>query len=150
MKMSMGSSIIERFDSFNSLIKLQIHSTLTNPQVLQIMKEESFDLVIYGYVLNDALLGIGAHFNCPQIVLFANTYIPYLNSLVGNPEYYSYIPHFFYNNSKNRMNFIQRIKNTIFYILNKIMYIYLDYLNNGLYNDFFPPDVYQKLKKMFH
>lgn len=124
-----------------------ITSVVKNSQVIEIMNNESFDLVIMGYMSNDALLGFGAHFNCPQIVFFANSYFGFVNYVVGNPESTSYVPNFFISDKKE-MNFIERLQNTIFNGLTSAGFEYVHYLNNGLYKEIFPIEKYPSLEEI--
>lgn len=114
--------------------------TLQNSEVVRIMNEESFDLVILGYAMNEFLLGFGAHFNCPIIVMFANGHIKPLNDLVGNPTGNSYIPHILLG-WNGPMTFLKRIENTILNIKMELRFAYFNNRNRKAYNLYF-----QKLK----
>lgn len=129
------------FKAFGKLTTSMIRSVLTNPEVIEMMNNESFDLVFLGYMTNEALLGLGAHFKCPQIVFFANSYFGFVNYVVGNPESSSYVPNFFISDKKT-MNFPERLLNFFINRITSVAFKYVDYLNNELYTEMFPKEMY--------
>lgn len=138
---------IHIFKAFGKLTTLMMTSVIENQEVLELMKNENFDLVIMGYMTNEALLGFGAHFKCPQIVFFANSYFGFVNYVVGNPESSSYVPNFFISDKKE-MNFIERLQNVFINALTSIGFKYVDYFNNEWYKDIFPIENYPSLEEV--
>lgn len=89
------------------------NSSMQHPEMkdfLQNHKAGDFDLLILGYFINDFLLGLGAHFQCPIIVSFMIRPIFAVNTLVGNPEPSSYVPTVF-TNVEQPMKFKDRLRN---------------------------------------
>jgi hypothetical protein len=57
------------------------------------MKEESFDLVIVGYVFTEYFLGLGDHFKCPTIMISPHGMMSPLALMMGNPLGIPAAPH---------------------------------------------------------
>lgn len=63
-----GKGVVYIFPRLTSLIYRIGNDTLQNKDVRKLMEEESFDLIIVGYFLNEFLFGMADHFKCPSIV----------------------------------------------------------------------------------
>jgi len=61
------------------------NNTLHAPEMKNLMKNEKFDLVIVGYLMNEYFLGLADHFKCPSIVFFPAFSLSALDKMVGNP-----------------------------------------------------------------
>uniref|UniRef100_A0A0A1XSN0 UDP-glucuronosyltransferase 2B31 n=1 Tax=Zeugodacus cucurbitae TaxID=28588 RepID=A0A0A1XSN0_ZEUCU len=55
-------------------------------------KEDDFDLLIFGYFLNDFQMGLASLYKCPIIISATTAPTFWLNRLVGNPAESSYVP----------------------------------------------------------
>lgn len=91
-------------------------SALNNPKVKKMMAEESFDLVIVGFFMQNFLLGVADHFKCPSIVLSSGGPMTVTNVLVGNPLAVSGVPNIMLQ-YKEPMKFFQRVKNFLIYTI---------------------------------
>ncbi|XP_037932804.1 UDP-glycosyltransferase UGT5-like [Teleopsis dalmanni] len=91
----------------------QCESLITHDKLQQFLNNHNstfFDLVIFGYRLNDVLLGVAAHFKCPIIISTVVQPIFPLQSMIGNPHEISYVPSFFTGLSQP-MSFKARLRN---------------------------------------
>ncbi|XP_055845487.1 UDP-glycosyltransferase UGT5-like [Episyrphus balteatus] len=68
------------------------NASLNHPLMKKLMKEESFDLVLLGYFMNDFLFGVAAHFKCPLILSVTVRPVSTVNDFVGNPQEFAYVP----------------------------------------------------------
>ena len=61
------------------------NNTLHATEMKDLIKNEKFDLVIVGYLMNEYFLGLADHFKCPSIVFFPAFSLSALDKMVGNP-----------------------------------------------------------------
>lgn len=87
--------------------------TYANPLVQRLRREESFDLVVMGWFLNDYQVGIAAGFRCPAVVVTSTPSMGFVRSFVGNPNGspYTQMPMLPFNGI--RMSFVQRAANAL-------------------------------------
>lgn len=85
-------------------------AALLDKKFQKIMAEESFDLVIVGFFMQNFLLGVADHFKCPSIILNPVGAITAVNTLIGNPLGVSGVPSMMLQ-YKEPMTFFQRVKN---------------------------------------
>lgn len=88
--------------------------TLTHPKLTAFLADpsEHFDVVICEVFVNEAMLGLGQHFNAPVIGFSTFGTSVWTNELVGTPSPLSYVPHTFLS-FNSRMSFAQRLGNTL-------------------------------------
>uniref|UniRef100_A0A336LLK7 CSON001318 protein n=1 Tax=Culicoides sonorensis TaxID=179676 RepID=A0A336LLK7_CULSO len=115
--------------------------TLNHPDFQKIMKDKTFDAFISGFVVNDFQLGLAAHFGCPSIVLFSLQLTDMLNDVVGQPLHPESVPCML-SNYKGKMNFFQRVANLLIVAGEKLIGMYLTYLNRIYYESNFPSEKY--------
>ncbi|XP_055859249.1 UDP-glucosyltransferase 2-like [Episyrphus balteatus] len=119
---------------------IKIISTYTNfafndPQMKQLMDEEPFDLVIQGYLFNDFLFGLKAHFKCPIVLSLVVRQIGAINGFVGNPQEAAYVPSLL-SGDKQPLGFFNRVKN----------FVYIKFLEDMLlssYYEWYQSDIYR-------
>jgi glucuronosyltransferase len=131
--------------NFPNIIKTTAHAsneTFNVPEFQRIMKEESFDLIIQGFLVNHFLLGLGDHFKCPTIVLLTAGGINLAGTFNGNPIDVAAVPHFMAP-YQGTMNFPQRLKTFALYSVDYMISLYTDYVNEKYYLSNFPPDKYR-------
>nr|QIK00369.1 UDP-glycosyltransferase [Xylotrechus quadripes] len=94
--------------------------TLSHPKVQELIhSNEKFDVVIVSQFVTDGLKPLANHFQ-GHLVLFSNTAVnSWLNHLVGNPTLPSFHPEVLLGLPK-RMNFFERLSNTLFYVLQRL------------------------------
>lgn len=85
---------------------------LSQPNVQELLKTEKFDAVVIELFWLEALMGLGAHFDCPVIGLSVLSTSKWTNDLTQNPSPASYVPNNLSEFTDN-MNFWQRTKNMI-------------------------------------
>ncbi|XP_055308683.1 UDP-glucosyltransferase 2-like [Sitodiplosis mosellana] len=74
--------------------------------------KQHFDVVVVETNLNDALLGLGMHYNAPIVAISAFGANKWTTDLVGTPIFASYVP-FTLNHFTDRMTFWQRMYNSL-------------------------------------
>lgn len=84
--------------------------TYHSQQVERLKRDESFDLVAYGWFFNDYHIGIAAHFKCPAVIISSAPQLKMLRDFVGNPAGLAYVPSLF-TPFGDRMTFKERIVN---------------------------------------
>jgi hypothetical protein len=95
------------------------------------MKEESFDLLIYGHILNTFVLGVGDHFKCPIIVFTPIGVSPGIGNIVGHPNHISAVPNYFVPMEK--MGLVERFKTFFGYTVEYLLTLYTEYRNQKYY-----------------
>ncbi|XP_015838775.2 UDP-glycosyltransferase UGT5 [Tribolium castaneum] len=111
---------------------------LNNTNVQKLLNSgETFDVVILEHFLNEALLGIAHHFNCPVILLEPIPASKKTNYLFANPSPSSYVPDLMGTFTK-RMSFWQRLQNFISNNLDAVLreFIYLP-VHRKLFDKYF-------------
>lgn len=112
------------------------NDTMTHPKMqefLQTHKAGDFDVLILGYFMNDFMLGLGAHFECPIILSFMVQPIFPINRMIGNPSESAYIPNM-YTGLKQPMSFGSRVKNYLSSLFEqKILATIMDWKVQSLY-----------------
>uniref|UniRef100_A0A1I8MPJ7 UDP-glucoronosyl and UDP-glucosyl transferase n=1 Tax=Musca domestica TaxID=7370 RepID=A0A1I8MPJ7_MUSDO len=128
------------------------NSTMNHPQMQEFLathKAGDFDALILGYFMNDFMLGLGAHFQCPVILSFMIQPIFPINRIIGNPSESSYVPNL-YTGLKQPMSFRQRVKNYLSTIFEqKILATILEWNLQKLYRYNFPADRYPPLEEVY-
>jgi glucuronosyltransferase len=136
------SEMLLNFPSFVNTFASAANETFKTPEFQKIMKEESFDLVIVGYVINHFLLGLGDHFKCPTIVLATAGKLSIVNHLNGNLIDVAAVPYLLAP-YQGTMNFPQRLKTFFIYSIDHLIAQYMEYVNEKYYLSNFPPDNYR-------
>lgn len=119
------------------LIKLSLDSTNTtlNHPDFQTIRDEKFDLIIFGYFVNNFQLGLTDHFKCPSVLLSSGPFFRFLEDLVGhpnNPEA-TRSPMIGRNYAVKSMTFLERVLNTMGFGLENLMFFYVEYQNKIYY-----------------
>ncbi|XP_055846154.1 UDP-glycosyltransferase UGT5-like [Episyrphus balteatus] len=123
--------------------------SLNQPEMQELMANESFDMVILGYFYNQFLLGVGAHFKCPIVMSFMIRPNPSLSELVGNPDEAAYVPSILIQTDQP-LGFFDRVRNFISinllekFLLKRLLMSY----QSELYNKNFPADKYPPFEDM--
>lgn len=86
--------------------------TMSHPNVQEMMRTRSFDLVIVEMFCNEAMIGFGQHFNAPVISVSTFGASKWTNDLVGTPSPLSYVPHSM-SQYTGKMTYWQRAGNTL-------------------------------------
>ncbi|KAG4068827.1 hypothetical protein HA402_004975 [Bradysia odoriphaga] len=106
------------------------------------LKNETFDLLVFGWFMNDYALGLSGHFKCPSVIISPNVNFYTMRKLAGNPSSISTIPGIFVD-YVTPMSFFQRVKNIGFYLME---YVIMEGMNQlfmkQLYSEGFPPSEY--------
>jgi len=132
------------FKVFPRIIKTMTGSTsyLLDSTELALLKKEKFDLIVFGWFLNDFQIGLASHFNAPSVIISVLPAAKVMRDYVGNPAEISSVP-ILHLNSNGPMTFIQRVQNFVihcmeFLITNAVIY----FVMKPLHKQHFPPDKY--------
>lgn len=126
---------------FNAFQKTMIDS-LRHPAIEKLKRDEKFDLIAFGWFMNDFQIGLAAHFQCPSILISGTPAIHHLKKYVGNPSGVSHTA-FHLLPVKGEMTFIQRFKNMLFLVAQIVFTYIADYfLFEPTYTEIFPPAKY--------
>ncbi|XP_054086910.1 uncharacterized protein LOC105208779 [Zeugodacus cucurbitae] len=102
---------------------LRVHNaTLAQPKIQQFLKtsqESDYDLLLLTYLMNDFHLGLGAHFKCPIVVFYVSEPLLKIQSWVGNPDEFSYVP-IRLSGMTQPLNFAKRVSNFLWYLLESV------------------------------
>lgn len=125
-------SMLTRFPKIVRLTENVGRDMMDMPEFKRIMKEEKFDLVVIGMFMNNYLIGVGKHFNCPTIMLSAAGAMSFTNLLFANPMEVAAVPHMMAFKS-GRMDFLDRMKSFAAYGFDLAMNYYLNHLQRRIY-----------------
>ncbi|XP_054729023.1 UDP-glycosyltransferase UGT5-like isoform X2 [Anastrepha obliqua] len=126
------------------------NETLWEPRMRAFLHDNhagAFDLLLFGFVMNEFQMGIAAHFQCPIVILWVIQPALQINRFVGNPDVVDYVPTLF-SHLKQPMGFLQRVKNYITALVEDLLCVYLDQRAQQLYDYNFPPDRYPPLDEV--
>ncbi|XP_055374511.1 uncharacterized protein LOC129607507 [Condylostylus longicornis] len=138
-------STTEKFFHFFHLLSEMMDNSrvaLQSAEMQKLMKEESFDLVLLGYFVNEYEVGVAAHFKCPTIISWMGEPLYALNSLVGNPNEILSIPHPVWGGIEKNMGFFGRVKNVFLGIVDHILWRTIRMTYKSYYVELFPPEKY--------
>lgn len=91
-------------------------TVLKNPQVQDLIKTATFDLIILEAVNTDAWYGFGAHFKAPIIAVSSYGTDPIIDDIMGNISPFSYVP-LMSTGFTEEMSFPQRLWNLVMKLL---------------------------------
>ncbi|KAL5286054.1 UGT2A1.2 family protein [Megaselia abdita] len=137
------------FEYQDILPKMLFVSNYTiNSMEFKSLLNESFDLVVLGYFLNDFQLGIAAHFKCPVVVNFMIQPFTQLLDMSGTPKEISYVPNLF-TGLQQPMGFTDRLYNFVYSgILEPVVYKWGEWQQEKMYRYNFPESKYPSLSEV--
>lgn len=142
-----GSSNFFDMMTFMGSIADRHEDILYEPRVVELMKKETFDLVIIGWFVSDVQIGLAAHFKCPAVITLTARPSFFTRNYVGNPSSVSHAPSTFLK-VIGPMNFKQR---TINFLINMAEYFVITGLNHFYfeprYAKHFPSDKYPSFEE---
>uniref|UniRef100_A0A0K8VAA1 UDP-glucuronosyltransferase 1-1 n=1 Tax=Bactrocera latifrons TaxID=174628 RepID=A0A0K8VAA1_BACLA len=107
-----------------------------------------YDLLLFGFLMNEYQIGLAAHFRCPIVMTWVIQPALQIHRFVGNPQQLSYVPSFI-SAFKQPMNFMERVNNFLVTQFEQNMLVpYLDYNTQKLYDYNFPSDRYPPLDEV--
>lgn len=86
-----------------------------------IQRKEKYDVVLTEFFTTNCFVGLMKFTGGSLIGLTSGGVIPWIGDFLGNPDNPSYIPSLFIGSS-DEMNFIERVENTLIYIVAKLGY----------------------------
>ncbi|KAM7348771.1 UDP-glycosyltransferase UGT4-like isoform 3-T3 [Cochliomyia hominivorax] len=123
------------------------HKTWQN--FLALHKSDDFDVIILGYCLEDFMLGLAAHFQCPIILSFMIQPIFPVHSMIANPLELSYFPTL-YSGLSQPMGFSKRVMNFLANSYEQLVLRHVMAKENGKYYRYnFPADRYPPLEEVY-
>lgn len=104
--------------------------TLKHPDFRVIM-DEKFDLIVFGYFINNFQLGLAEHFKCPSVVLSSGPFFRFLEGLLGHPNNPEATRSVMIgrNDELKGMTFFDRVLNMMAFGLENLMFFYTEYRN---------------------
>lgn len=125
---------------FDNIAQMQEY-TLSDDAVQQLLKsDEKFDLCIIEFLMNESLIGFGAHFDCKVIAVSTFGQVKYINDMMHSPMPLSVVPHPFLSFT-DRMNYWQRMENIISNAVEDFGYLIYHYpLQAAIYDKYFKAD----------
>ncbi|XP_059612718.1 uncharacterized protein LOC132259183 [Phlebotomus argentipes] len=145
-----GGSSTAFFARFTEIIDKSLASANQsfNEEVWQkVMREESFDLVVYGMFFNNFVIGLGDHFKCPVIGIFSGGVTEMMNQISGNPSAVASVPHLFFGKVPE-MTFMIRLKTFLFNGVERLLWHYVNYKEKQYYDYNFPSSKYKSYEEM--
>ncbi|GAB0091280.1 hypothetical protein DMENIID0001_061010 [Sergentomyia squamirostris] len=124
-----------------------IYHSFQQLQWQEIMREESFDLIIIEIFRTDCLVGLGDHFKCPVIGFYSGLIDDHINDLSGNPMSVASVPHSLLGNMKE-MDFITKLKTFLYSAFGKITSDVLNARSEECYKSIFPYPKYRPYDEM--
>lgn len=106
------------------------------------LKSEQFDVVISGVFVADFIVGYGAHFQAPTVVLWTAGLTKITADLVGNPRAISAVPHIMLGPQDSMIPMVPRLKNFMISCIENLVGLYSWYLQKAFYEYNFPQDRY--------
>jgi glucuronosyltransferase len=126
----MSDSVATAKSTLDSILSANVFPTLAlqfgndtiNSSVFQkMMAENTYDLVILPFMVNDFHSGIAAHFKCPLVVICPIGNTNTFNTMIGNPLSVASASSIFLN-YPTPMSFEQRLKNFGMAVLETVIY----------------------------
>ncbi len=102
--------------------------------------DEKFDICIIEFLMNESLLGFGAHFGCKIIAMSTLGQIKYVNDMMHSPMPLSIVGHPFLTFT-DEMTFLQRLENVFTTTAEDILFHFYHYpLQAQVYDKYFKSD----------
>ncbi|XP_070500716.1 uncharacterized protein [Chironomus tepperi] len=146
--MSEGQNLFKALPKAAKMFQDYSSESLQSPALRDLMKNEKFDLVIIGYIMNEFMLGLADHFKCPSILFFPASAVASIHKIVGNPLSPEGASHPIRNSAKMD-SFLQRVANFMMHSLDLL--VIKNYFESGgkaIYDYNFPPDRYRSYDEM--
>lgn len=122
---------------FDNIAQMQEY-TLSDPAVQKLLQSnEKFDICIIEFLMNESLLGFGAHFGCKIIAMSTFGQVRYINDMLHSPMPLSTTPHPFLSFT-DQMTFWQRMENVYMTVIEDIAFKFYHYpLQSKIYDKYF-------------
>lgn len=96
--------------------------------------DNHFDLVIFGYFMNNYQLGLAHKLRAPAVLAVSMHPSEMFNNIFGNPHVYSFVPTMNMAIEKGSvMTFTQRVKNLVMGYAIELIFSYIEYDNAKVY-----------------
>ncbi|XP_055846221.1 UDP-glycosyltransferase UGT5-like [Episyrphus balteatus] len=110
--------------------------------------DNKFDLIIMGYYFNNFHLGLAGHFKCPIVISFMTSTNLFLDRYIGNPPEVAYVPASPLVAAPNPLKFSGRLSNFMTNFIFRIFGFFLNWQEDNLYNEVFPPSKYPPFEEV--
>lgn len=119
-----------------------------NDSAFKSLYNETFDLLILGYMFNDYQLGVAAHFHCPIVIVSTIKSSVVFRQFIGNSDGIAHTSSPFLN-FKGKMTFGKRVINFITVLLEHVLTWMVNYfVHEPIYERNFPSDRYPSLENV--
>lgn len=113
-----ATAVWKLFPLLLSMMTNRSDTVMSNQRFQQFLHSgQKFDLVVFGWFINDYMLGVAGHFRCPSVIVSTIPAIKSLRDYTGNPAGVSSVPFMPRPNSQQRMSFFGRVLNFIVYVI---------------------------------
>lgn len=133
-------SLYYNFDGVFEDAKSSVQILQTNELKQLLNTSVKFDLALIELFSSDIFIGFAHKFNVPLITMIASMSLPWSNDRVSNIENPAYTTHM-YSLHASRMNFKQRLVNTVSLILAKSVHAYINFFAERHARRFFGEDL---------
>lgn len=134
-----GESFLKQFPMLLKVTTSRTSQILKSP-TMDKLREEQFDLVVFGLFVNDFQIGLQHYFNCPSVIISVMPASKLIRNYVGNPDQLSSVPHLFIGANEG-MTFVQRFLSFLMSGVEMTVSAVLDYfLMEPLYREHFPAE----------
>lgn len=138
-----------RFPKIMKSLNIIPYQLLKHPDIERIKRDESFDLVVFGWFMNDFQLGLAAHFKCPAVIVSTVPASKTLRDFVGNPSEIFITPNPFLGQQTEPFTFMKRLISFGIGITEFVAVHLFEYLvTEPYYVDCFPPDKYPSFSEV--
>lgn len=103
------SNILLLIDTVKNMVNAQYDTMFTEEFQNVIHGGTKFDLLLFGYCINDFQLAVAHQLKVPVVISWVNQPMSSVNIFVGNPNSLSIVPHLMLTNAQP-MSFIERLK----------------------------------------
>ncbi|KAG8599068.1 hypothetical protein GDO81_002864 [Engystomops pustulosus] len=141
----MGNAAISSYFTLMDLLAEQCQATMNQTEIFDFLKKEKFDIVILE-AFNPCTFFVAEKLGVPYIALFSGSFFNFMS--VGLPSPPSYVP-MFPTGHTDRMNFLERVKNTFMYLGSYVMDKIIESIFSRVSEAHFPADSKTSLGELY-
>uniref|UniRef100_A0A336LHP8 CSON001305 protein n=1 Tax=Culicoides sonorensis TaxID=179676 RepID=A0A336LHP8_CULSO len=122
------------------------NNTLNHPKFKALLDEE-FDLIVFGYFLNNFQLGLATHFKCPSVLVSPAPLLHFLSESIGHPSNPEAMKSMFLSREQTPMALWERVLNMIVFGFENLVHTFIEYKANQYFTTNFPNMSYSDAKE---
>ncbi|XP_055858856.1 UDP-glucosyltransferase 2-like [Episyrphus balteatus] len=126
---------------FRQIAVIEANGKVFDDPYLQtfLANNNTFDLVILGYLFNDYQLGLAAHFNCPTVVIWTTQATSFVKRFIGEPNQWMDVPQPYVRSQA------VGVRGLMYGAFETVFRWIVDFLMNKLYQKYFSASNYPSL-----